>query len=136
MLLQIAGVSSFIRLNNIPLFYIALPSTRPGFDTWVRKIPWRKKLQPTSVFLPGESHGQRSLEGYSPWGRKELDLIERLTLSFTFMPFIFASSQTESETPASPLLTHLASQWQRWGESQVLLPRTAEFLSEPQFPPL
>ena len=75
MLLQIAGVSSFIRLNNIPLFYIAQsvnhpPSTRPGFDTWVRKIHWRRKWQPIPVFLAGESHGQRSLEGYSPWGRK------------------------------------------------------------------
>ena len=39
------------------------------------------KWQPTPVFLPGESHGQRSLVGYSPWGRKELDIIEQLTLS-------------------------------------------------------
>ena len=40
---------------------------------------WRRKWQHTPVFLPGESHGQRSLEGYSPWGRKESDTIERLT---------------------------------------------------------
>ena len=40
---------------------------RPGFDSWVEKIPWRRKWQPTPVFLPGESHGQRSLAGYSPW---------------------------------------------------------------------
>ena len=39
---------------------------RCGFNPWVRKIPWRKKWQPTPVFLPGESHGQRSLAGYSP----------------------------------------------------------------------
>ena len=51
----------------------------PGFDPWVRKIPWRRKWQPTSVFLPGESHGQRSLVGYSPWGHKELDMTKRLT---------------------------------------------------------
>ena len=44
-------------------------------------IPWRRKWQPTSVFLPGESHGQRSLVGYRPWGCKELDTTERLTLS-------------------------------------------------------
>ena len=44
---------------------------RPGFDPWVGKIPWRRKWQPTPVFLPGESHGQRSLEGYSPQGHKE-----------------------------------------------------------------
>ena len=42
----------------------------------VRKIPWRRKWQPTPVFLPGESHGQRSLAGYSPWGHKELDMTE------------------------------------------------------------
>ena len=47
-----------------------------GFDPWVRKIPWRWKWQPTSVFLPGESPEQRSLAGYSPWGWKELDVTE------------------------------------------------------------
>ena len=39
---------------------------RYGFDPWVRKIPWRRTWQPTPVFLPGESHGQRKLVGYSP----------------------------------------------------------------------
>ena len=46
----------------------ACHSKRCGFNLWVRKIPWRRKWQPTPVFLPGESHGQRSLMGYSPWG--------------------------------------------------------------------
>ena len=50
------------------------------FDPWVRKIPWRRKRQPAPVFLPGESHGQRSLVGYNPrsckivrryWGTKQ-----------------------------------------------------------------
>ena len=40
------------------------------FGPWVRKISWRRKGQPTAVFLPGESHGQRSLVGYSPWGHR------------------------------------------------------------------
>ena len=40
---------------------------------WVGKIPWRRKRQPTPVFLPGKVHGQRSLAGYSPWSREELD---------------------------------------------------------------
>ena len=40
--------------------------SRPGFNPWVRKIPWRRKWQPTPVFLPGKSLGQRSLAGYSP----------------------------------------------------------------------
>ena len=39
---------------------------RHGFDPWVRKIPWRREWLPTPVSLPGESHGQRSLVGYSP----------------------------------------------------------------------
>ena len=43
-----------------------LQGRRSGFDCWVRKIPWRWKCQCTVVFLPGESHGQRSLAGYSP----------------------------------------------------------------------
>ena len=51
---------------------------RPGFNPWVVEIPWRRKWQPTPVFLPGKYHGWRSLEGYSPWGRKELDMIEEL----------------------------------------------------------
>ena len=49
---------------------------RHGFDPWVGKIPWRKAWQPTSVFLPGESHGQRTLAGYSPYGCTELDMTE------------------------------------------------------------
>ena len=44
---------------------------RCSFDIWVRKIPWRRKWQPTPVFPPRESHGQKSLEGYSPWNCKE-----------------------------------------------------------------
>jgi len=43
---------------------------RPGFDTQVGKIHWRRAWQPTPVFLLGESHGRRSLVGYSPWVKK------------------------------------------------------------------
>ena len=54
-------------------------------ETWVwslvRKIPWRREWPPTPVFLPGESHGQRSLAGYSPWGHKELNTAEGLILT-------------------------------------------------------
>ena len=48
-------------------------------DPWVWKIPWRRKWQPTPVFLPGKSLGQRRLVGYSPWGRKESDMTEQLS---------------------------------------------------------
>ena len=44
--------------------------------SWVRKVSWRRKWQPTPVFLPGESHGQRCLAGYSSWGCKETDTTE------------------------------------------------------------
>ena len=47
---------------------------RHRLHPWVRKKPWRRKWQPTPVFLPGKSHGQRSLVGYSPQGREELDM--------------------------------------------------------------
>ena len=50
------------------------------YEMWVQSLgqedPWTKAWQPTPVFLPGESHGQRSLKGYSLWGRKELDMTE------------------------------------------------------------
>ena len=49
---------------------------RRGFNPWVQKIPWRRPWLPTPVFLPGESHGQRSLMGYSPQGHKESDTTE------------------------------------------------------------
>ena len=47
-----------------------LQCKRPRFNPWVGKLPWIWKWQPTPVFLPGESHGQRSLTGYGPWGRR------------------------------------------------------------------
>ena len=53
------------------------------------KIPWRREWLPTPVFLPGESHGQRSLVDYSPWGSKESDKNKRL--SFSFSLFFFSS---------------------------------------------
>ena len=46
---------------------------RHGFEPWVRKSPWRRAWQPTPVFLPWESHGQRSLVGFGAWGCKVLD---------------------------------------------------------------
>ena len=65
---------------------------------------WRRKWQPILVSLPGKSHGQRSLAGYSPWGHKELDTTERLTpsllciksLYFTVAIFFFKSKYPKS----------------------------------------
>ena len=57
---------------------------RCGFDPWVSKIPWSRKWQPIPVFLPGESHGQRSLAGYSPWGYKESDTTKYACMTITY----------------------------------------------------
>ena len=58
---------------------VHLQCRRRGFDPWVRKILWRRKWQPTPVFLPGKSHGQRSLAGYSSWDHKRVrhDLVTK-----------------------------------------------------------
>ena len=55
--------------------------------SWVRKIPWRRKWQPTPVPLPGTSHERRGLIGYSPWGRKKSDTTEQLHFLETFLSF-------------------------------------------------
>ena len=71
--------SWLIRASQVAVVVKNLPSSllvvknvgniRDGFNPWVEKIPWRRAGQPTPVFLPGESHGQRSLVGYSPCGQ-------------------------------------------------------------------
>ena len=58
---------------------------RPRFNPWDGKISWRKKWQPTPIFLPRKSHGLRNLVGYSPWGRKESDTTERLHFHFHYI---------------------------------------------------
>ena len=75
-------------LSNFQIIYIIgfpgssiaknLLATAGDVGSWVGKIPWRRERLPTPGFLPGESHGQRSLVGYSPWGHKESDMTERL----------------------------------------------------------
>ena len=61
---------------------------RHRFDPWIGKIPWRRAWQPTPVFWPGESHGQRSLAEYSPWGCQELNTTEQLTLSLHVLAIV------------------------------------------------
>ena len=96
---------------------------RPGFDPWVRKIPWRRKRQATPVLLPGKSHGWSSLVGYGPWGHKELDTTEQLHLFH---------SVWQSLSPFKSLLMtqfHSFYGWviahcrrRRWHPTPVLLP--------------
>ena len=78
----------------MPLPYLCFPEPscqgrrckRCRFNPWVGKIPWRKEWQPTPVFLPGESHGWRSLEGYSPRGHQESDTTEYACMPFLRLP--------------------------------------------------
>ena len=78
------GLSKGLRLDVFPWWLSdkdsACQCRRLGFDPWVRKIPWRRKQQPTPVFWPGKSHGQRrSLAGHIPWGhRVGHDLVTKL----------------------------------------------------------
>ena len=81
-----------IKPRSLALQEDSLPSEPPGKLPCVcmcvcvyiyTYIYGRRKWQPTPVFLPGESHGQRSLADYSPWGCKELDMTERLTHTHT-----------------------------------------------------
>ena len=73
-LLQHPGPNSYPR-SSLGFSVKNLPANAgwPRFDPWVGKIPWRRKWQPTPGFLPGESHGQKSLARYRPWGHRESD---------------------------------------------------------------
>ena len=72
---------------------------RHGFDPWVGKNPQRRKWQPTPVFLPGESHGQRSLGDYSPYGHRESDMTEAAwhahILGPTPLPYLLAQKEAK-----------------------------------------
>ena len=65
---------------------VCLQCQRPRFNTWVRKMPWRRKWQPNLVLLPGKFHGWRNLIGYSPWDCKESDTTS-LSLSWKYKRF-------------------------------------------------
>ena len=76
-----------------------------GFNPWVEKIPRRRIWQPTPVLLPGLSHGQRSLVGYSPWGCTELDTIEWLSTD--------ARTQTSMHVDCAWVLSKCQKEWSR-----------------------
>jgi len=82
---------------------------RPGFDPWVGKILWRSKWQSMSVFLSGESHGQRSLASYYLWDRKELDRTERLTLS----PYLGLASGWSDRFLQLNMMDYLGRWWRQ-----------------------
>ena len=81
---------------------------RHWFDPWVKKIPWRRAWQPTPVFLSGESHGQSSLVGYSPWGHKGSDMTvvaEHNTVFLCASLYVYTQTHT---LPASSSSIHLS----------------------------
>ena len=61
---------------------------RLRFDPWVGKMPWRRKGQPILVLLPGKFHGQRSLAGYNPWGRKETGLSDWTATAWLLLYYV------------------------------------------------
>ena len=79
------------------------PTTNAGdardvFNPWAGKIPWRRKWKPTPVFLPGESHRQRSWMGYRSWGRRELDVSEQLCTQ-NKLEFLLSQSNGHGQSP-------------------------------------
>ena len=71
---------------------------RGRFNSWVRKILQSRKQQPTPVFLPGKSHGQRSPVSYSPWGCKKSDMTERLSTAHRHKGKAFMNSERKQKT--------------------------------------
>ena len=78
---------------------------RCGFDPWIGKISWRRKWQLTPVFLPGKSHGQRSLASYSPQGRQQSDTTEQrsthahVSVCVSIYTALYRKSSTEVQSP-------------------------------------
>ena len=105
MFLQIALVCYFLWLTfhqGVPGVLDGKKSTcsveRPGFDPWVGKKPWRREWLPTPVFWPGEFHGL-----YSPWGHRELDMTEWLSLKLNIPSYICTTSSLSTPLWMHPL---------------------------------
>ena len=119
--LEPEGINPTGQLQEVPRWLCRKESACSAgdgeFHPWIGKIPWRRAWQPPPVLLPGESHGQRSLAGYSPWGHTESDTTGWLS----------SSSQLQTASPALPCLGAprtgcglgfpfaLAVAWQSWG---------------------
>ena len=86
---------------------------RLRFSPWVGTIPWRRKWQPTPVFLLEKFHGQRSLAGYSPWGHKELDTSEQMNAH--------TRARTHTHTQSQHFFHEILSEWNPFRKSKVTL---------------
>ena len=88
---------------------------RHKFSPWFRKIPWRRTWRPTPEFLPGESHGQRSLEGYSPWGRRVgHDWSDSTPMHMSMFPYSTFPISKSLHLAQSTYLTLLTQQGAGW----------------------
>ena len=102
------------RMQGLPLWLSGKESTcqckRHSFNPWVGKIPWRRKWQPTSTYLPGKSHGQRNPVGYSPWGHKRVrqDLTTKQQQRVTHAQ---TNISTLSERDKMVLVMMMTGQW-------------------------
>ena len=120
------GSPSWLRWQRI-----CLQCSRPGFDPWVRKIPWRREWQPTLVFLPEKSRGQRSLVVYSPWGHRVRH--DWATNRDTFFPQSYCFQIPDH--PAKPLAkSHKRYIWHIW--PFLLLSKVNSEVHCPKFCPL
>ena len=95
----------------MPLVVGASSVAQRWFNPWVGKIPWRRAWQPTPVFLPGESDGQRSLAGYSPWDHKELDRTE--ATEHVPSHWMVKDAKTGWEEATKPACWMNAGEWKR-----------------------
>ena len=95
------------------------------FLTHFGVVPWRREWQPTPVFLPGESCGQRSLAGYSPWDHKELDTIAQLTEDLGWLFFLHRGKGQAYRALAAPRLYLV------WDSSRVIHILKSEFSIPP-----
>ena len=105
------------------LHSLTLTSIQDNVYSWVGKIPWRRAWQPTPVFLPGEFHGQRSLAGGSPWGCKQSDTTEQLSVR------LCVHTRTHTHTHA-----HTHAHTHRWlGQKNLFKQRTKWFRQRKDF---
>ena len=103
--IEILKLSLVVSLWNFFVFSLSVFSrfsltTHYTFEIALGKL-WRREWQPTPVFLPGKSHEQRTLVGYSPWGCKELDITEQLThiRKFHLPPLLFLKISIQQNSP-------------------------------------
>ena len=102
---------------------------RRGFDPQVGETPWWRAWPPTAVFLPGESHGQRGLAGYSPWGCTESDTLERLSMH-SGLTALRSFQMNSRGTWASPPLNW----WFLDHSKRAVIPRTLSQGAEGSWP--